>query len=47
MAQILLFILNDDNKEFAEEGRVKFLLEKYSQYINFPLNLITSENDAK
>ena len=29
--------LNDDNTEFAEIGRVRFLLEKYSQYINFPL----------
>ena len=29
--------LNDDNTEFADIGRVKFLLEKYSQYINFPL----------
>ena len=29
--------LNDDNSEFAEIGRVRFLLEKYSQYINFPL----------
>jgi HSP90 family molecular chaperone len=39
----IIIYLNDDNKEFAEEGRVRFLLEKYSQYINFPLNLITSE----
>ena len=29
--------LNDDNAEFADIGRVRFLLEKYSQYINFPL----------
>ena len=29
--------LNDDNTEFAGIGRVRFLLEKYSQYINFPL----------
>ena len=29
--------LNDDNTEFANVGRVRFLLEKYSQYINFPL----------
>ena len=29
--------LNDDNSEFADIGRVRFLLEKYSQYINFPL----------
>jgi molecular chaperone HtpG len=43
----IIIYLNDENKEFAEEGRVRFLLEKYSQYINFPLNLITSENDSK
>ena len=36
----IIIYLNDENIEFAEEGRVKFLLEKYSQYINFPLNLI-------
>ena len=29
--------LNEDNTEFADIGRVRFLLEKYSQYINFPL----------
>ena len=29
--------LNDDNTDFADIGRVRFLLEKYSQYINFPL----------
>ena len=29
--------LNNDNTEFADIGRVRFLLEKYSQYINFPL----------
>ena len=29
--------LNDDNTEFADIGRVRYLLEKYSQYINFPL----------
>jgi molecular chaperone HtpG len=43
----IIIYLNDENKEFAEEGRVRFLLEKYSQYINFPLNLITSENDSQ
>ena len=42
----IIIYLNDDNKEFVEEGRVKFLLEKYSQYINFPLNLVTSESDT-
>ena len=34
---------NDDNTEFADIGRVRFLLEKYSQYINFPLYI----SDAK
>ena len=29
--------LNHDNTEFADIGRVRYLLEKYSQYINFPL----------
>jgi len=28
--------LNKDNNEFADVGRVRFLLEKYSQYITFP-----------
>lgn len=38
--------LNDDNKDFCEPGRVKFLLEKYSQYINFPLNIINDNNES-
>ena len=42
----IIIYLNDDNKEFAEDGRIRFLLEKYSQYINFQLNLVTSENDS-
>jgi len=42
----IIIYLNDDNHEFAEEGRVKFLLEKYSQYINFPLNLISDSGEA-
>ena len=41
--EIVIF-LNDENKEFCEPGRVRFLLEKYSQYINFPLNIIDEEN---
>ena len=36
--------LNKDNNEFADVGRVRFLLEKYSQYINFPL-LISDDKD--
>ena len=35
--------LNDENKEFSELMRVKFLLQKYSQYINFPLILNPEE----
>ena len=42
----IIIYLNEDNHEFAEEGRVKFLLEKYSQYINFPLNLISESGEA-
>jgi molecular chaperone HtpG len=42
----IIIYLNDENVEFAEEGRIKFLLEKYSQYINFPLNIINSENES-
>jgi molecular chaperone HtpG len=43
----IIIYLNDENKEFADEARVKFLLEKYSQYINFPLNLVGSDNELK
>ena len=39
--------LNDDNKEFSEHMRVKFLLQKYSQYINFPLILNPEEGDSE
>ena len=42
----IIIYLNDENKEFCEPGRVKFLLEKYSQYINFPLNIIDEENKS-
>ncbi|MDA9112939.1 molecular chaperone HtpG [Gammaproteobacteria bacterium] len=35
----IIIYLNDENKEFADKSRVKYLLEKYSQYINFPLNI--------
>ena len=43
--EIVIF-LNDETKEFCEPGRVRFLLEKYSQYINFPLNIIDEENNS-
>ena len=43
--EIVIF-LNDENKDFCEPGRVRFLLEKYSQYINFPLNIIDEENNS-
>ena len=39
--------LNDDNKEFSELMRVKFLLQKYSQYINFPLILNPEEGESE
>ena len=41
----IIIYLNDDNKEFCESGRVRFLLEKYSQYINFPLNIIDGSEE--
>ena len=40
----IVIYLNDENLEFCEPGRVRFLLEKYSQYINFPLNIIDDED---
>ena len=39
--------LNEENKEFSELMRVKFLLQKYSQYINFPLILNPEEGEAE
>ena len=42
----IIIYLNEENKEFCESGRIKFLLEKYSQYINFPLNIIDEENKS-
>ena len=39
--------LNEENKEFAELMRVKFLLQKYSQYINFPLILNPEEGEPE
>jgi molecular chaperone HtpG len=32
--------LNEENIEFADIGTIRFLLEKYSQYINFPLHIL-------
>jgi molecular chaperone HtpG len=43
----IIIYLNEESKEFSEPGRVKFLLEKYSQYINFPLNIIDGEGDSQ
>ena len=43
----IVIYLNEENTEFAEAGRVRFLLEKYSQYINFPLNLIGEDSESK
>ena len=42
----ITIFLNDENKEFADKSRVKFLLETYSQYINFPLNLSEDNGDS-
>ena len=39
--------LNEENKDFSELMRVKFLLQKYSQYINFPLILNPEEGDPE
>ena len=42
----ITIFLNEENKEFADKSRVKFLLEKYSQYINFPLNLSEDNGES-
>ena len=44
---IITIYLNEDNKEFSELMRVKFLLQKYSQYINFPLILNPEEGEPE
>ena len=43
----IIIYLNEESKEVSEPGRVKFLLEKYSQYINFPLNIIDGEGESQ
>jgi len=43
----IIIYLNEESKEFSEPGRVKFLLEKYSQYINFPLNIIDDDGESQ
>ena len=43
----IIIYLNEESKEFSEQGRVKFLLEKYSQYINFPLNIIDGDGESQ
>ena len=42
----IIIYLNDENKDFCEPERIRFLLEKYSQYINFPLNIIDDADEA-
>ena len=42
----IIIHLNKDNTEFCDKGRIKFILEKYSQYIKFPLNIIDETNEA-
>ena len=42
----IIIHLNKDNTEFCDKGRIKFILEKYSQYIKFPLNIIDESNES-
>ena len=42
----IIIHLNKDNSEFCDKGRIKFILEKYSQYIKFPLNIIDESNES-
>ena len=43
----IIIYLNEDAKEFSNAGRVRFLIEKYSQYINFPINIIDNESEPE
>jgi molecular chaperone HtpG len=43
----IIIYLNEDAKEFSNAGRVRFLLEKYSQYINFPIHIIDNESEPE
>ena len=44
--QIIIY-LNQENKEFCDVGRLGFILEKYSQYINFPIFIQNEEDEPK
>jgi heat shock protein 90kDa beta len=39
--------LKEDNLEYAQEGRLKELVQKYSEFINFPIYLLTSKEVEK
>ena len=43
----IIIYLNEDAKDFSNAGRVRFLLEKYSQYINFPIHIIDNESEPE
>ncbi len=39
--------LNKDNEEFLDESRIRFLINKYSEYINFPINIQIDDEDEE
>ena len=41
----IIIYLNEDNAEFNNLTRIRFILEKYSQYINFPIFISDNTND--
>jgi len=41
----IVIYLNEDNAEFNNLTRIRFVLEKYSQYINFPIFISDDKNE--
>jgi len=41
----IIIYLNENNAEFNNLTRIRFILEKYSQYINFPIFISDNTND--
>ena len=41
----IVIYLNEDNTEFNNLTRIRFVLEKYSQYINFPIFISDDKNE--
>ena len=43
----IIIYLSEENHDFANKGRISFLINKYSQYINFPIYLSNIDEEEE